>query len=62
MTDGKEQHVCIKFYFKLGRSSTETSETLKVPSGEQTVGRTQVFDWFSKFRSCVTSAEDAERL
>jgi hypothetical protein len=35
---------------------------VKVPSGEQTVVRTQVFDWFSKFRSCVTSAEDAEHL
>jgi len=47
---------------KLGRRTTETSETLKTPSGEQTVGRTQVFDWFSKFRSSAASAEDAERL
>jgi hypothetical protein len=35
---------------------------LKVPSGEQTVGKTQIFYWFSKFRSSVTSAEDAGRL
>ena len=62
MTDCKEQHVCFKFRFKLWRRTTETSKTLKVPSGEQTVGRTQVFDWFSKFRSSVTSAEDAEHL
>jgi hypothetical protein len=44
------------------RTTTETSETLKVTFGEQTAGRTHVFDWFSKFRSCMTSAEDAEHL
>jgi hypothetical protein len=62
MTDVKKQRVCIKFCFKLERGATETSEILKVVSGEQTVRRTQVFVWFSKFRSSMTSAEDAEHL
>jgi hypothetical protein len=43
----------------LGRSATETSETLQVVSREQTVGSTQVLSGFSEFRSSVTSAEDA---
>ena len=60
--DSKERYVCFKFCFKLGRHTTETSETLKVPSGQQTVGKTQIFYWFSKFRSSVTSAEDAGHL
>jgi hypothetical protein len=28
--------------------------------GEQTMGRTQVSEWFSKFKSGATSTEDAE--
>jgi hypothetical protein len=58
-------HLCqslLKFCFKLERRGTEISETLKVPSGEQTVWRTQVFEWFSKFRSSMTSARDAVHL
>jgi hypothetical protein len=31
---------------------------LKVDFGEQPMGRTQIFEWFSKFNSSVTSAED----
>jgi hypothetical protein len=62
VTDVKKQRVCIKFCFKLGRSATETSETLKILSGEQIVCRTQVFEWFSKFRISMTSAKDAEHL
>jgi hypothetical protein len=41
-----KQRVCIKFCFQLGRSATETSESLQVAYIEQTVERTQVFDWF----------------
>jgi hypothetical protein len=40
----------------------ETSEILKVRFGEETRGRTQVFEQFSKFKSGVSSAEDAKRL
>jgi hypothetical protein len=33
---------------------------LKVAFGEQTVGRTQAFDWFSKFKSGLISVKDAD--
>jgi hypothetical protein len=33
---------------------------LKVCFGKQIIGRTQVLQWFSKFKSSVTSAEDDE--
>jgi hypothetical protein len=52
--------MCIKFYFKLGKDATETFKMLKACFGEQTMGRTQVFEWFSNFKSGVTSAEDAK--
>jgi hypothetical protein len=33
---------------------------LEVCFGEQAMGRTQVFEWFSKFKCSVTSREEAE--
>jgi hypothetical protein len=60
MADLKEQHVCIKFCFKQGTNDTETFKMLKVCFGKQIVGRTQVFEWFSKFKNSVSSAEDDE--
>jgi len=37
-------------------------QILKVTVGEQKVGRTQGFVWFSKFNSDMTSVEGAEHL
>jgi hypothetical protein len=33
---------------------------LNVACGDQTVGRTQVFEWVFMFRSCVTSPKGAD--
>jgi hypothetical protein len=60
MTDFKEQHICIKFYFKVGKTIMETCDMLKLAFGEKTMSRTQTFEWFSKFRSGMTSFEDNE--
>ena len=34
MTDFREQHACIKFCFKLGKTATECYEMLKTTFGE----------------------------
>ena len=60
LADLKEQHICIEFCFQLGKYATETFEVWKVAFGEQTVGRPQIFEWFSKFRNGVIYTEDAE--
>jgi hypothetical protein len=42
--DGKiEQHVCIKFCVKFGRSATETIEMLREACGEHSLSLTSVF-------------------
>jgi hypothetical protein len=41
----KEWHICSKFCFKLWKNAIEAFEMLEVAFGEQTVGRTQVFEW-----------------
>jgi len=40
----------------------ENTEMLKVTFREQIVGRAQVFEWGSKFKSSVTCGEDSECL
>jgi hypothetical protein len=60
--DLKEQYVCPKCCFELGKNATETSEMLKVAFGKQPMGRTKVFKWFPKFKSGVTFAEYAKCL
>jgi hypothetical protein len=50
----------MRFCFKLWENATETSKMLNVAVGEQTVGRTQVFEWFASSKSVWPSIEDAE--
>ena len=51
MADFREQRACIKFCFKLGKTATEWQEMLKKAFGEQAMGRSQTFQWFSRFKA-----------
>jgi hypothetical protein len=60
--DGKiEQHVCIKFCMKLGKSSTETLEMLCEAFGEHSLSWTVVFESHSRSKAGRVSDEDDER-
>ena len=61
MADFREQRACIKFYFKLRKTATECYEMLKTAFGEQAMGRSQTFQWFSLFKAGRTSTDDDER-
>jgi hypothetical protein len=58
MADLKEQHICVKICFKLGKTALETHLMLKIAFGDNATGRTQTF---SRFKRGETSAEDSER-
>jgi hypothetical protein len=66
MVDLKEQRICVKFCFKLGKTASETHEMLKTVFGVIDMGRTQTFDWFSRFirggkiRSKILSVQVAQ--
>jgi hypothetical protein len=47
MVDLKEQHICMKFCFKLRKTASEMHEMLKIAFGDNAMGRTQMFEWFS---------------
>jgi len=55
MADFREQRPCIKLCFKLGKTATECYEMLKTAFGEQAMGRSQTFQWFSRFKAGRTS-------
>jgi hypothetical protein len=46
----KEQRICVKFCFKLGKTASEINEMLKTVFGDNAMGRTQTFEWFSQFK------------
>jgi hypothetical protein len=46
-----ENHVCIKFCVKLGKSSTETIKMLHEAFGEHSLRRIGVFEWHSRFKA-----------
>ena len=62
MCESTEQRICIKFYFKIGKTATETYQLLQQAYSEDAVGRTQVFDWFRQFKEGRTSVESDPHL
>jgi len=61
MVDFRERRACIKFCFKLGKTATECYEMLKTAFGEQRMGCSQAFQWFSRFKAGRSSTDDDER-
>jgi len=57
----REQRTCIKFSFKLGKTATECYEMLKTAFQEQAMGRSQTFQWFSRFKAGRISLDDDKR-
>jgi len=61
MCESTEQRICIKFCVKIGNSAMETYQLLQQAYGEDAMGRTQVFDWFRRFKEGRTSVESDPR-
>jgi len=59
--ESTEQRIYIKFCFKIGKPATETYQLLQQAYGEDAVGRTQVFDWFRRFKEGGISVESDPR-
>jgi len=57
MKDLEEQRVCVKFCLKLGKTFTETFQMLQQAYGEDSLSRTQCYEWYQRFKSGRTSIE-----
>jgi len=61
MCESTEQRICFKFCFKIGKTAMETYKLLQQAYGEDATGRTQVFNWFRRFKEGRTSGESYPR-
>ncbi|VVC43979.1 Hypothetical protein CINCED_3A025691 [Cinara cedri] len=61
MADLREQCVADKFCFLLGKTGAKTLEMLKTAYKGDTLEKTQVFEWFSRFKSGEMSIDDQAR-
>ncbi|PNF32967.1 hypothetical protein B7P43_G16666 [Cryptotermes secundus] len=61
MADFRKQRAAMKFCFLLGKSGTETLEMLKTAYKDDAMGKTQVFEWFSRFKNGEMSIDDKPR-
>ena len=59
MSESTEQSICITFCFKIGKPAMEMYQLLQEEHGEVAMGRTQVFDWFRRFKEGRTSVESS---
>ena len=48
-------------FFLIGKTATEKYQLLQQAYDEDAMGRTQVFDWFRRFKECRTSVESDPR-
>ena len=58
MCESTEQRICIKFCFKIGKTTMETYQLLQQAYGEDAVGRTQVFDCFTVEGSLASATKE----
>ena len=61
MADLKEQRVCIKFCFLLGKTAAETVTMLQEAFKEEALSQARVYEWFSWFKRGDMSLEDQPR-
>jgi hypothetical protein len=46
----KEKRICVKFCFRPEKTASKRHEMLKTAFGDNAMGRTQTFEWFSRFK------------
>jgi len=61
MADLKEQRVCIRFCFLLGKTAAETVTVLREAFEEVVFSQATVYEWFSRFKRGDMSLEDQPR-
>jgi hypothetical protein len=51
LADLREQRVCIKFCFKLGKTAAEKNQMLKQAFGDHSLGQPQTYNWYKRFKN-----------
>ena len=62
MADDKDQRVCVKFCFLLGKSAAETVWMRQEACKEEDLSKIEVYEWYSRFKGVEMSCEDQSRF
>jgi hypothetical protein len=62
MANINDQHINIKFFFKLGKTLTETHEMIQNIYGDQCMSRTRCYEEFKRFKDGRQSTHDEPHL
>jgi hypothetical protein len=62
MKSAKEQRICVKFCFRLGKTVAETYSMLREAYGIDALSQTMTYELFINFKNGRTSADDNERF
>ena len=61
MAEVDEQRVCITFCVRLGKTESETFETLKQAFGDSCMSLSRTFEWFGRFKNGRKSTANDDR-
>ena len=61
MAEKKEQRAAVKFCFLLGKTAAETVAMLQTAYKDVAMSKTQVYEWFARFKNGQMSLEDKPR-
>jgi len=61
MADNKEQRASVMFCFLLGKCAAETILMHQEAFKEEALSKTQVYEWYSRFKGGEMSCEDQPR-
>lgn len=61
MASLSEQRAAVKFCFLLGKNGAETVLMLKTAYQDDAMGKTQVYEWFARFKNGDMSIDDKPR-
>jgi len=56
-----DQRICVKFCVANGITATKTLEMMQIAFGDNTLSRTQVFNWHKSFKEGRVDVEDEPR-
>ena len=61
MTEKRDQRICIKFCFQLGKTSSETIQMMQKAFGNKCMSKTRIKEWYNCFKGGRTSVDSDSR-
>ena len=61
MTEQQDHRICIKFCFKLGKTSSDTIQMIEKAFGNECMSKARIKEWYNRFKGGRTSLDSDSR-